>query len=169
MMEYRARYIDGTLRLMTNRAPDLDEGEVVTVSIERQRSGVSHRHQFAWLKEAWENLPEHLMDMPWAETADSMRKHALIATGFCNKTVLDCGAKATAQRVKVALLAAEVKAHGYAIGSVSGPVVTIWTPESQSVRAMGGDRFKASKSAILDWVAGQIGCSPDDLKRSNAA
>jgi hypothetical protein len=168
-MDYRARYIDGTLRLMTNSLPDLEPGEVVTVSIERGRSPKSHRHQFAWVNDAWQNLPEHLTGMPWAETAETMRKHALIATGYHQTVTLDCGKEATARRVKAALIAAETRAHGYAIGRVRGPVVQIWTPESQSLRAMGGKRFQESKTAILDWIAGQIGCAPADLLGERAA
>lgn len=164
-MECRARYMNGTLRLMTNGPIGLDEGETVFVSIDRARSAVSHKHQFAWIKDAWLNLPESTMGQPWADTPETLRKHALIATGYHQSLTIDCGANATAQRVKAALLAAEVKAHGYALGQVRGPVVRIWTPESQSVRAMGGDRFKESKSAILDWIAGQIGVAPDELGR----
>ena len=167
-MEYRARYINGHLRLMTNQPPDLDEGEVVFVSIERARSMNSHRHQFAWVKDAWASLPESEVHQPYAETPETLRKHALIATGYHQLTVLDCGANATAQRVKAALVAAEAKAHGYAIGQVRGPVLRVWTPESQSVRAMGDDRFKESKTAILDWIAGKLGVAPEELKRSAA-
>lgn len=163
-MDYRARYTAGTLRLQTNALPDLDDGEIVMVTIERGRSLKSHRHQFAWINDAWANLPERLQGMPWAETPETLRKHALIATGFHQTLVLDCGANATAARVKAALLAAETRAHGYALAQVRGPVVTVWTPESQSIRAMGGDRFKASKTAILDWIAAQIGVTPEQLK-----
>lgn len=167
-MDYRARWENGCLRLLSNQGPDLAEGELVTVSIDRDRSGKSHRHQFAWIKDAWASLPEALHDMPWAETAETLRKHALIATGFSQVYTLDCGANATARRVKSALLAAEVKAHGYALGQVQGPVVRVWTPESQSVRAMGGDRFKQSKNAILDWISAQIGVAPEELRRAAA-
>lgn len=175
-MDYRARYAEGTLRLLTNAPPDIPDGETVTVSIERQRSGKSHRHQFAFVKEAWMNLPEHLSDMPWAENDHTLRQAALIQTGFCETYVVDCGTNAAAHRACAALLGAERKAHrdksgrlGYAIGRVRGPVVQIWTPESQSYRAMGGDRFKASKKAILDWIAAQIGVTPEDLKNGRAA
>lgn len=168
-MDYRARYDAGTLRLMANALPDLEPGEVVTVSIERQRSGKSHRHAFAWIKDAWLTLPEHLRDMPWAETPETLRKHALIATGFHQTCVLDCGSEASARRVKAALVAAEVKAHGYALGRVRGPVVQVWTPESQSYRAMGRERFQASKTAVLDWVAAQIGVEPEELRKGVAA
>lgn len=164
-MTYRARYHDGALRLMTNQPPALEDGETVFVTIERVRSDNSHKHQFAWVKDAWANLPEHLQDRRWAETPETLRKHALIATGFFNTYTLDCGASATAQRVKGALVAAEAKAEGYAVGQVKGPVVTVWTPQSQSYRAMGRERFQESKTAILEWIAAQIGCSPEDLRR----
>ena len=163
MTQYRARYFAGTLRLTTNNLPELAEGESVIVTIERGRSENSHRHQFAWLNEAWLTLPEHLRDMPWAETAETLRKHALIATGYHQTVVLDCGGNATAQRVKAALVAAEARAHGYAIGQVRGPVLTVWTPESQSVRAMGGQRFQESKATIMDWIAAQIGVTREQL------
>ena len=162
-MEYRARYEDGSLRLLANNLPDLDNGELVTVIIERGRSMNSHRHQFAFVHEAWQNLPEALQSAPWAETPDTMRKHALIATGFHHSYTLDCGANATAQRIKAQLVRAEARAVGYAIGQVRGPILTIWTPESQSMRSMGGKRFQESKSAILDWMAAQIGVAPSSL------
>lgn len=167
-MDYRAKWQDGALRLMTNSAPDLDEGEIVTVSIERGRSEASHKHQFAWIKSAHASLPEAMMDAPWAETPETLRKHALIVCGFHQSYTLDCGGEATARRVKAALVSAEAGKHGYAIGRVRGPVVTVWTPESQSVRSMGGKRFSESKAAILDWIAAQIGVPPEQL-RSNAA
>lgn len=163
-MEYRARWLGGTLRLLTNQPPDLEEGETVIVSIDRMRSGKSHRHQFAWIKDAWLNLPERLQDMPWAETPEALRKHALIATGYHKTYTLDCGSEASARRVKAALVASEAKAEGYALGRVRGPVVTIWTPESQSYRAMGGDRFRESKNAILEWIAAQLEVPPESLR-----
>jgi len=168
MTEYRARWQDGVLRLLTNQSPDLDEGEAVIVSIERMRSPATHKHQFAWVKDAWANLPEHLAMMPWSETPETLRKHALIATGYSTTTVIDCGSKAAAGRVKAALVAAEAKAEGYALGRVTGPVVTVWTPLSQSYRAMGAEQFQASKTAILEWIAAQIGVAPEDLRRAAA-
>lgn len=166
-MEYRARWDNGSLRLVTNDLPDLDPGEMVIVTIERGRSEASHKHQFAYIKEAWLNLPEHLQAMPWAETAETLRKHALIATGYHQTYTLDCGANATAHRVKAALVAAEAGKHGYAIGQVRGPIVTVWTPESQSMRAMRGERFQEAKTAILDWLSAQIGVSAEALERAS--
>lgn len=168
-MDYRARVIGpDSLRLLSNNLPDLEPGETVLVSIERGRSPSAHKHQFAWVKDAWASLPEAEAMQPYAETPETLRKHALIATGFHQTYTLDCGGIATAQRIKAVLVAAEAGKHGYAIGRVRGPVVTIWTPESQSVRAMGGKRFQESKAAILDWIAGKLGVSPEQLKRNAA-
>jgi hypothetical protein len=165
---FRARWQGGCLRPMTNALPDMEEGEIVFVEMERGRSPSSHKHQFAWINDAWASLPEDCTGQPWAETPETLRKHALIATGYSQSYTLDCGGRATAHRVKVALVAAEAGKHGYAIGQVRGPVVTIWTPESQSLRAMGGQRFNESKAAILAWIADKIGVAPEDLRRAAA-
>ena len=168
-MDYRARIIGpGVLRLLANDLPDLAHDEVVFVSIERGRSPNSHKHQFAWVNDAWQNLPEAEALQPYAETAETLRKHALIATGYHRTYTIDCGGKATAQRIKAELLRAATKAEGYALAQVKGPILRIWTPESQSVRAMGGKRFQESKSVIMDWIAGKLGVTADEL-RSRAA
>ena len=159
----RARWQDGVLRPLTNAPLGLDDGEVVFVEIERGRSGVSHRHQFAWVHDAWASLPEALQSQPWAETPETLRKHALIACGYAQTYTLDCGREATARRVKAALCAAEAGKHGYAVGRVAGAVVQVWVPESQSVRAMGGKRFQESKTAIMDWIAAKLAVRPADL------
>jgi len=165
-MTVRARHYGGMLHLIGNNRPALDEGEVVLVEIDRARSDASHRHQFAWVREAWLNLPEGMAGEPWAETPETLRKHALIATGYCATVIIDCGNTTAARRVRDALVAAEARAAGYALGHVRGPVVTIWTPESQSFRAMGAKRFQESKEAILQWIAQKIGVSPEQLRQA---
>ena len=163
-MDFRGVIVGpGLVRITSNQAPAYEIGEHVIVSIERGRSMASHRHQFAWMNDAWLTLPEEHRSQPWAETAETMRKHALIATGFHQTYTLDCGGSATAQRVKMALVSAEAKSHGYAIGQVRGPVVTIWTPKSQSIRAMGSEEFNRSKQAVLDWVADKLGVKPEEM------
>ncbi|MAM60825.1 antitoxin family protein [Maritimibacter sp. UBA3975] len=151
----RARWEGGVFRPLTNALPNINEGEVVFLDIQRVRTGRSHRHQFAAINEAWHHLPERLAMMPWAATAETTRKHALIATGYHMVSQVDCGSNAAAHRVKAALIAAETRAHGYAIGQVRGPVCIVWTPESQSYRAMGKERFQESKQAVLEWIAAQ--------------
>jgi len=140
------------------------EGDVVLVTIDHPRSAATHKHQWAELRDAWSHLPEAVQPMPWAQTPETMRKHALIVTGYCNTSAIDCGSASAAQRVAPVLMAEATRGHGYAIVSIRGPVVTLATPESQSMRAMGGKRFQASKEAVLNWVAQQIGTTPEELR-----
>src|SRR4051812_26696984 len=58
------------------------------------RSAVSHSHEFAWLKDAWKNLPEGLADQ--YPTADHLRKRALIDAGYFDEQVIDAGTNAAA-------------------------------------------------------------------------
>lgn len=168
MNAYRAKYSDGTLRLLSNEMPDIDDGETVFVTIERVRSDVAHKHQFAWINEAWANIPEHLQQRPWAQTPETLRKHALIATGYHSTYTIDCGTAAAARNVLAALRAAEARAAGYAIGRVTGSIVQIWTPLSQSYRSMGRTAFNESKRAILEWIAAQIGVEPEQLSKEKS-
>lgn len=144
----------------------MEPGDVVIVEIDHPRSQNSHRHQFAEINEAWRHLPESLQEAPWAASPETLRKHALIATGFADTYSIDCGAKATAERVRMALASAEAGKHGYAIAKVRGPLVVVWTPQSQSMRAMGGKRFQESKQAVLNWIAAQIGVDAEELRRA---
>lgn len=162
MSTYRARWLNGVLRLLTNDPPDLDEGETVIVEIERGRSMKSHRHQFAEIREMWETLPESMSELPYAQSAETLRKHALIVTGYCDVETIDAGTKAAAARMAAYVGDLARKAHGYAIVKVEGPLVRCYTPHSQSVRAMGGKVFQESKTKVLDWIAARMGVNRED-------
>ena len=153
---------------MTNHLPELAEGEIVHVSIERARSGASHKHQFAWVKDAWLNLPETVAFEPWAATPETLRKHALCQTGYFVQSVIDCGDDKIARAVASQIVEARRKSEGYAHSVIRQGVAVIRWPESQSLRAMGRDRFQQSKTAIMDWIAAQIGCAPEELARMQA-
>lgn len=126
---------------------------------EQQRSMTSHAHQFAWLNQAWKNLPESIADdFP---TPESLRKRALIETGWFTETLIDVGSKAAAQRVAAFARAKDEFAHVV----TRGVLVVIREAKSQSVRAMGARDFQKSKDDVLGFVSGLIGVSPDALGR----
>jgi hypothetical protein len=167
-MMFRARWDGQTLTPVgaygLSAARDkMDDGDLVIVEVDHPRSINSHRHQFAEIAEAWRHLPEAVQMHEWAASPETLRKHALIVTGYRNTYQIDCGANATAERVKKALHDAEAGKHGYAIAQARGPVVIVWTPESQSMRAMGAKRFQQSKDAVLNWIAQQIGVTAEQL------
>jgi hypothetical protein len=142
----------------------MQPGDTVIVEVDHIRSQNTHNHQFAEIADAWRHLPERLMDKPWAANPETLRKHALIVTGFHNVETVDAGSKAAAERVAALLSRHANAAHGYAITQAKGPVVTCWTPKSQSMRAMPGGEFQRSKSAVLAWIAEQIDVTPEQLE-----
>lgn len=133
-------------------------GENYRVTIEQERSAASHNHQFAAINEAWGNLPEDLaLEFP---TPDHLRKYALIKCGYCDRRSVVCASKAEALRV-----AAFIKPMDqFAVVAVEGAVVTVYTAQSQSRRAMGGKVFNESKQAVLDVISAMIGVKPAELQ-----
>jgi hypothetical protein len=138
-------------------------GEVYTLETVEQRSGPQHRFYFAALAEAWRNLPDALAEeYPDAET---LRKKALIRTGYRDERSIVCASKAEARRVAAFVAPMD----RYAIVAVSESVVRVWTAKSQSMRAMGRQEFGESIEAVLAFCAGLIGVAPDALKNADAA
>jgi hypothetical protein len=139
------------------------EGEIVFVEEVEERSPKSHKHEFAWLKEAWLNLPERIADdFP---TPEHLRKRALILGGFYHETIIDAGTNAAALRVA----AYARNKDGFSHVVVRGPLVVERTAKSQSRRAMRAEEFQASKQAVLDVVSAMIGVAPEALRKAEAA
>lgn len=138
-------------------------GQQYQIVVQEQRSMRSHAHYFASVHEAWLNLSE--VDADRFPTSEHLRKFALIRTGFANSRQFVASSKAEAVR-----LAAFIRpTDEYALVSVEGAVVTVWTAQSQSMKAMGKEAFGASKKAVLEFVAGMIGTTPEALIQSRAA
>lgn len=121
-------------------------GDNYRCDVQEDRSWVSHKHQFAWLHEAWLSLPEHMAARFLNE--DHLRKHALIAGGFCDSTSVACSSRAEAERWFRFL----TKDDPYCIVKIEGATLMKFTAQSQSVRSMGKQRFQASKDAVLSFV-----------------
>ena len=151
----------------------LGEGQVVFVDLDPERSAKSHKHQFAFVRTAWHNLPDGLKDAPFAKNPEALRKHALIACGFCHTEMIAVGSKRRAERVAASMTRVAARLNGYAIATVEGSVAYCHTAESQKLKEMGGARFQDSKQAILEYLAELIGVPPEDLaasgKRGEAA
>ena len=133
-------------------------GERYLVEIVEARSGASERHYFACIRDLWMNLPEG-QDQRWP-SPESLRKHALIATGFRTINQYVCQTKAEATRQAAAL---EREAAEYAVVSIDGNIVTVAHPMSQSRKAMGKDAFYASKEAVIAYLADVVGVTVESL------
>ena len=134
--------------------------EVYSLTQEEYRSSASHKHFFAIIHDAWMQLPEDIMDeLP---SSEHLRAWALCKAGYCDKEIIKCASNDDAIR-----LAAITKSAGSKIRivEVTGKIVTIWTPHSQSVKAMGAKEFQRSKDKILNVIAELIHVDPTTLKR----
>ena len=125
------------------------------------RSWISHRHEFAWIKQAWDNLPETFADM--FPSPEHLRKAALIATNWHRETIIDAGNRAAAARVAFYARSEDEFARVVARGS------TVKVQKARSQRMHGHDRmtreeFQKSKSDILEWIAELIGVEPERLR-----
>lgn len=139
-------------------------GEVVVVEVLEDRSMPSHRHEFAWLKEAWANLPEDLQAV--YPSPEVLRKRALIATGWCEVKDYVCISKVAARRQAAVL---DEHTDIYTVITVSERVVRVMRAKSQAVNRMKKTDFEASKQDILSWVANLLQVEPEALRRAEAA
>jgi hypothetical protein len=126
-----------------------------------ERSWISHQQQFAWIGEAWGNLPDSLAET--FQTPEHLRKAALIATGWHREMIIEAGNAAAALRVAAYARSRDEFAHV----TTRGPTVTVRWARSQ--RMHGLDRmdkaeFQQSKSDILEWIANLIGVDPGQLR-----
>lgn len=127
------------------------------------RSDATHKHEFAWLREAWMSLPEDLAER--FPTPDHLRKRALIDAGFYDETVVDAGSNAAALRVAAYMR----RKDEYAYVVVRGGVAVERVAKSQSRRMMNKAEFQASKTALLEIVGAMIGVDPATLGRQQEA
>lgn len=133
-------------------------GERYRMVEENDRSDVSHRHEFAWLREAWNSLPDALLDQ--YPSSEHLRKYGLIAKGHCTMTQHPCVSVAEAERLEATI---RQYVDTYAIIRRRGNVVTVYEAVSQSKRAMGGPQFQQSKSDLMQFVGDLLGVDPDTL------
>lgn len=133
-------------------------GERYRLAEEHERSQVSHNHEFVFVAEAWNSLPDHLLEQ--YPSPEHLRKYALIRKGFCTMVQHPCPSKAEAERLQAALAGHVDK---YALVIRREAVVTVYEAESQSFRSMGKKRFQESKTAIMEFVGDLIGVDPATL------
>lgn len=137
-------------------------GQDYTLVVAEPRSQVSHNHFFASVEEAWRNLPENMADQ--FQTSEHLRKYALIKAGYADQRSFVCASKAEALRLSSFIGPMD---H-YAIISVTGQVVRVFTAQSQSKKAMGAKEFQQSKQAVLDIISAMIGVDTRALEMQAA-
>ena len=138
-------------------------GMVYHMETVEERTARTHKHYFACVNEAWRSLPDDFAER--FPTPESLRKFALIKAGFADSRQIVAASRADALR-----LAAFIRPMDeYAVVSVSEAVVTVWTAQSQSMRAMGKELFKASKDGVLAAIETMLDLEPGTLGQQKEA
>ena len=132
-------------------------GEKYRLVEENERSQVSHSHFFASVMEAWRNLPHEYAERFPTET--HLRKWALVRAGYADERSIVAGSPEEAQRIGAFVRPSDP----YAVITVNDCVVTVYTAQSQSKKAMGAKAFQDSKTKVLDIVAALVGVDVDTL------
>jgi hypothetical protein len=158
---------EGTFKPLGRHAKACDArftiGERYFIDPEAPRNMATHRAYFAQIKDGWLNLPEAIAaDHP---SPEHLRKFALVQCGYADEKTILCRTNKDAVMAAAFIGAMD----GFAIVDVRGNVLKAWKPRSQSVKAMGADEFKRSKSAVLDFISGMIGVSPASLEHAGEA
>jgi len=126
------------------------------------RTGCAQTYM-ARVDELWRNLPEdHGVDQ-WADSAEHLRRYALIKTGWYDSQTLV--AKNTAEAQRFAMFCRPIDA--FSLVTVEGNVVTRYVAKSQAFRAMGKEDFENSKRDVLTFLEGIVGVQPHE--EGNAA
>lgn len=134
-------------------------GETYVLERWESRSTLSHNHEFAWLAEAWKNLPEDVAEL--YPTPEHLRKRALIQAGYFDETVVDVGTKAGALRVAAIMQHDDLFAHVV----TRGTMVVRRIAKSQARNRMNKKDFQESKQAILEIVAAMLKVEPTQLEQ----
>lgn len=135
-------------------------GESYRLEVVDEVSAKSRGHYHAVLKEAFDNLPDHLRATH--PTVDHLRKFALIMTGFCTSRQVVC--ETQAQALRFAAVVREL--DEYVVAIVDGNIVTILRAKSMSASSMKKAEYQEAKDKTLAYVAGMIGVTPDALSKS---
>ncbi len=132
-------------------------GEEYALIPHKDRSDASHGHYFAVLSEGWANLPHDLaLRFP---TAEHLRHWCLVQANFADESIIVAESEDTARAM--ALLCRTL--NPYAVITVSGNILKVYTAQSQSRKTMDHDTFQKSKDAVLGMVSDMIGVTPSKL------
>jgi hypothetical protein len=115
---------------------------------------------FATLRDVHANLRDEFRDR-WPN-AEIMRKHVLIAIGYCDAMTVAVGSKAAAPAVANAFK----MQNQYCIATVRGDVVTIFTARSMARRALPKKEFRDVVEKVFAYIAAQTGIDPSQSQEA---
>lgn len=122
-----------------------------------ERSRKTHNHFFACVSEAWQSMPDHLLDE--YPSPEHLRAKMLIKAGYANHADFVCSNRRDIMNVRALALR-----NPYAVVTVKDSVVRVYEAHSQSTKAMGKETFAASKEAVLNAISDLLGTDAAGLR-----
>lgn len=154
---------DRTMRCLSSRAGNyFADGERYILEAREERSNASHRRFFASINEAWKTLPEDISDR--FPSADHLRKWALVKAGIADEDISVWETPEDAAKVGAMIR----KRDDFAVISVKGNTVRIYTAKSQDQRSMNKKEFQESVEAVERVIAELIGTTVRDLRQAES-
>lgn len=161
------RWIDGVFRPLPPFQKQAErqfvDGENYWVEPMSDRSMESHRHYFACLKTAFDNLPEKY-GRRW-RTIEEFRHWALIQSGWCTTRTALCKSDDEVHR----RVNEELRYNPDAEIVIDHHTVTIRSAVSQARKALGKRKFEQSKQDVLAVVSKVIGADVTMLEKYRGA
>lgn len=142
-----------TLFYARKAAEQWGDGEVLSVTAREDRSSKSHRHYFACIKAAWENLPPP-HDARF-KSPEALRKHVLIRAGHCTTREIVCNSARDAATFASYLQ----EMDEYSLVIVNGAILTHYKAKSQAGDYQDKKEFQKSKQDVLEILAEMLGIS----------
>lgn len=121
------------------------------------RSHATHAHFFAAVSDGWNNLRED--DAKRFPSSEHLRRWALIKAGYADEHSIVCESERKARNMGALCRTLDE----YAVITVRGNVLRVYTAQSQSHHAMDRETFQASKQAVLEIIAAMIQVTPKKL------
>lgn len=118
---------------------------------------------FAAIRDAWANLPDAMREQ--FPNPEILRKHALIAIGYCDVITLAVGSKAAAPQIAAAFRMKDQ----YCVATVRGDVVTVYTARSMARRVLLKRDFREVADKVFHWIASTTGVDPAQSHDARAA
>jgi hypothetical protein len=133
------------------------------ISGDYMSADLSRRRFFAALRDLHANLrQEHLERWPNPEV---MRKHALIAVGYCDAVTVACGSKTSAPQIANTFRLL----NQYCVALVKGDVVTVFTARSMARRALQKKEFLQVADRVFGWLYEETGIDASKSTEGKAA
>jgi hypothetical protein len=164
-----ARYQDGWFIPFSGECTDrsLEDGKVYRIKIDEQRYWPRHEWFMAFVREAWESLPDEEHNK--YRNADHFRKRMLIAAGYATVQKMPMPSEEAATMMATYL---GKLTDDYSIVTTAQNVVIVMTAKSQSLGDVGKptgmeneEEFKRSCNDVVECIARLYGITPDTIAR----